>query len=373
MRSLRCGSGAWSDEERAVIWIVGSLLLALGIGLAVWAWPQLMTDLQERNVQPARDEFGRPERPVTLQNIDAVGPQTDERCAPAPWGEDQLALRAAFMDFLDAVDAAKTDDPGAWPDASRGQDALALARGRLDHAEAVVELASLGGVGGPAADGPCREALAHLRTARGQGAPADEVCAEFGRAIWIRSRERQHRYWRDGAMEAAKWANDALTALPRSTAGRVMAARAQVALGHLDVARHALIKLMGEHPDEPQILRSRSRWLRAHGDRRGAADSVLPLLDKLPDTLAVAERIRIGPMLVRERQFVDGRELYTALVERDPDEATFQVGLARCALETKKLDVADVAARKAVQQGAGQVARDLLREVLMRSGKTMDS
>jgi len=61
------------------------------------------------------------------------------------------------------------------------------------------------------------------------------------------------------------------------------------------------------------------------------------------------------------------------LVERDPDEATFQVGLARCALETKKLDVADVAARKAVQQGAGQVARDLLREVLMRSGKTMDS
>lgn len=355
-----------------MIWVLGAALVVGGVAMAVWFWPQLMADWQERKVVPPVDEFGRPERPVSLASLEAVGPKTDERCAPAPWGEDQQELRAAFMDFLDAVDVAETDDPQVWPDASRGGDALAAGRERLDHAEAVVELASLGGVGGPAADEPCREALRQLRTARGQGAPRDQVCAAIARAIWIRSRERQHRYWRDGALQVVRWANEGSTAVPRSRHARIMAIRGQVALGHLDPARHALISMMSEHPDDPEILRTRSRWLRAHGDRRGAADSVLSLLDKLPNTLATAERIRIGPMLVRERQFNDGRELYALLAEADPNEATFQVGLARCALETRKLEVADLAARRAVEQGAGQIARDLLREVMMRSGTSDD-
>lgn len=351
-----------------MIWVVGAILLVVGAGLAVWVWPTLMTDIQERKQTPSVDQFGRRERPVSLASLDAV-PQIDERCAPAPWDADDSAARESFMDFLDAVDAAQKDDPAAWPDASRGQDALRAGQDRLDFAEAVVELASLGGLGGPAADTPCREALRHLQIARGQGAPADVVLAEFARAVWIRSRANQHRYYRDAAQEVAKWAQEAITAVPRSKAGRIMAARAQVALGHLDPARHALIRMMGEHPDDPQILRTRSRWLRAHGDRRGSADAVVSLLDGMPEMLAMAERIRIGPMLVRERQFRDGLEVYQALAKHDPDEPTFQVGLARCALETRKLEVADLAARRAVEQGAGQVARDLLREVMMRSGR----
>ena len=353
-----------------MIWVLGALLIVAGSALALWVWPQLFTDWQESRETPALDAFGRKERPLSVRADDTAAPATDERCAPAPWGDDQQAHREALMDFLDAVDAADTDDPGAWPDADRGAAALAAAGALLDYAEAVAELAALGGLGGPAADGPCREALASLRTARSQGAPRDQVCAGFARALWIRSRERQHRHWRAGSMQVARWANEAVTAAPRSLAGRVMAARAQVALGHLDPARHVLIGMMSEHPGDPEILRTRSRWLRAHGDRRGAADAVVALLGDLPETLAMAERIRIGPMLVRERQFHDGREVYAALVDHDPQEATFQVGLARCALETRQLDIADVAARRAVEQGAGPVARDLLREVMMRSGRS---
>jgi len=352
-----------------MIWALGAALLVAGIGLAIWAWPTLITDLQERDAEPPKDAFGRPERPVDLRADEPVGPKLDDACAPVPWQESQQVLRASFMDFLDAAEAADTDDPGAWPDASKGQDALAAARERLDFAEGVVELAALGGVGGSAADSPCREALKLLRTARGQGAPRDAVCAGIARAIWIRSRERQHRTFRDGAMHVSTWANHALTADPRSVPGRVMSIRAAVALGHLDPARHALIKLMSEHPDEPEILRTRSRWLRAHGDRRGAADAVLGFIGKMSDGLAMAERIRIGPMLVRDRQFRDGLAIYRALAAHDPDEVTFQVGLARCALETRELEEADIAARRAVEGGAGQVARDLLREVMMRSGK----
>ncbi len=356
-----------------MIWVLGLLLLVAGVGLGVWFWPKLMTDLQERGKEPVRDAFGRPERPVSLAAIEAVGPSIDPRCAPVPWGEDQLALREGFMDFLDAVDAADTDDPGAWPDASKGQAELGAALELLDHAEAMAELAALGGAGGPATDAVARQALLHLRVARGQGAARDAVCAGFARAIWIRSREHEHRYWRDGALQVARWANEGTAAVPRSRPAQVMAIRAQIALGHLDRARFALIALMSEDPDDPEILRTRSRWLRANGDRRGAADSVLALLDQLPETLGVAERIRIGPMLVRERQFIDGRAVYEVLADRDPTEPTFQVGLARCALETRKLDMADIAARRAVDLGAGQVARDLLREVMMRSGRPDDA
>lgn len=147
-----------------------------------------------------------------------------------------------------------------------------------------------------------------------------------------------------------------------------MLARAQVGLGKLDQARAALIHLMGRHPDDPEVLRTRSRWLMAHGDAQGACRAVVDVIDSMPPGLAAAERLRIGPALMKTDRWREADEVYNELMKWDDSLAEVWSGHARCRLTRKDYEAAAAAARRSLEIEATARARETLRKAMVGLG-----
>ena len=297
------------------------------------------------------------------------GPQVAEACRPI-----ESALDAAEVEALDAfvkrIDGGLAgDDPAVWPDDDRSVRCLAEARAVMDEAEQVVERVAPRVEAGRVADELLLKAVDLLLEAEGH-CTGDAGCrAALGRAIWIRSRGKQHRYRRMGIVHVLRLANDALEREPGHKEADVMRARAQVALGSLDAARMTLIDLMGRHPDDPDIIRTRSRWLLAHDDPRGAAAAIVDVLPAMTPELGHAERLRLGPLLLTAGRTREAAEVYDALLAWRDDLPEVHAGRARCFLEARDYGQAEQAAKRSLELEPSKEARDLLRQAMISQGK----
>ena len=297
------------------------------------------------------------------------GPEVAEDCRPI-----ESALDAAEVEALDAfvkrVDAGLAgDDPAVWPDHEEGQRCLTEARALMDEAEQLVERLAPRLDAGRAAAEPLGEAVDLLLDAKEHWSSGAACRAALARAIWIRSRGKAHRYRRMGIVHVLRLANDALEREPNQKEAEVMRARAQVALGRLDAARMALIDLMSRHPDDPDIIRTRSRWLLAHDDPRGAAAAIADILPVMPEGIARAEGLRLGPLLLAVGRAREAAELYETLLAWRDDLAEIHTGRARCFLEARDYAQAELAAKRSIDLEATKEARDLLRQAMVAQGR----
>jgi tetratricopeptide (TPR) repeat protein len=362
------------------VWLLPLLLVLAGVVLAALSWPGLVDDLFRR--ARGRKEAGSE---LAAEFADDLGEYVSApaaaklRAAPSrdladdarpvePDTADRKRL-AALYEFLDRVDGAlDRDDPDVWPDAEAGAGDLADAAAILHRAELRAERAAPSGDGGHAAAALCDKAVDALSRAAQRGADGGAVRLALARAAWVRSRSKQHRYHREGVRAAMRMANEA-RALPVKPQGAdALVARCQVALGRLDPARTALVQLLGARPDDVDSLRTRSRWLYAHGDERGASDAVLDLLGQLPEALAMAERVRVAPMYERQGRWRTAEELWDALLAWDESMHEAWGGKARCRLEARDWQAAADAARRSIDIEANADARDTLRRAMVESG-----
>ena len=311
----------------------------------------------------AEEMFGG--RPV----LGDSGPEVAEECRPIESARDKVEVEAlhAFVSHVD--EGLVGDDPAVWPDNEEGLRCLSEARALMDEAEQTVERLAPRVDAGRAAEDKLREAADLLLEAKEHWTSGAACRAALARAIWIRSRGKQHRYRRMGIVTVLRLANDALEREPRHKEAEVMRARAQVALGRLDAARIALIDLMGRHPDDPDIIRTRSRWLLAHGDVRGAVGAVVDVLPKMPEGLGRAERLRMGPLLLAAGRAREATELYETLLAWREDLPEVHAGLARCRLEERDYAGAEEAAKRSLELESTTEARDLLRQAMVAQGK----
>ena len=277
---------------------------------------------------------------------------------------------AALYDFLDGLEAAlHLDDPDVWPDAEAGAKDLGDAEAILHRAELRAERAAPFVEGGHAAAALCAKAVEALARAAQRGADGGSVRLALARAAWIRSRGRKHRYHREGVRVAMRMVNEA-RALPERPAGaEQMVARCQVALGRLDPARVTLVKLLGADPDDLETLRSRSRWLYAHGDERGASDALGDVVDQLPEALAMAERVRVAPMFERQGRWRSAEEAWDTLLAWDESMHEAWAGKARARLDARDWPAAIDAARRSIAIEPTAEARDALRRAMVESGR----
>ncbi len=298
-----------------------------------------------------------------------AGPDVAEECRPIERARDAGEIDAlhAFVSHID--EGLEGDDPAVWPDDERGLRCLADARALMDEAEQIVERMAPRADAGRVAEEKLREAVDLLLEAKETWTSGAACRAALARAIWVRSRGKQHRYRRMGIVAVLRLANDALERDPHQKEAEVMRARAQVALGRLDAARMALIDLMSRHPEDPDILRTRSRWLLAHGDLRGAVAAVVDHLDRMPDGLARAERLRIGPMMLAAGRTQEATDLYERLLSWRDDLPEVHSGRARCYLDVRDYDGAEQAAKRSLELEATKEARDLLRQAMIAQGK----
>lgn len=194
----------------------------------------------------------------------------------------------------------------------------------------------------------------------------------LARAAWIRSRGRNHRYHREGARAAMRMANEARALPERPVGAEQMVARCQVALGRLDPARVSLVQLLGADPDDVETLRSRSRWLFAHGDERGAADAVGDVLERLPEALAMAERVRVAPMFEHQGRWRTAEETWDELLAWDESMHEAWAGKARARVQARDWQGAIDAARRSIDIEPTAEARDALRRAMVESGREGD-
>ena len=297
------------------------------------------------------------------------GPEVAEECRPIERARDAGEVEAlhAFVTHID--EGLQGDDPAVWPDNDEGLRCLSEARALMDEAEQTVERLAPRTDAGRAAEEKLLEAVDLLLEAKEHWTSGAACRAALARAIWIRSRGKQHRYRRMGIVTVLRLANDALERDPHQKEAQVMRARAQVALGRLDAARMALIDLMSRHPDDPDIIRTRSRWLLAHGDVRGAVSAIVDILRRTPDGLARAEQLRIGPLLLAVGRSKEATELYETLLDWRDDLPEVHAGRARCYLEVRDYDGAEQAAKRSLEIEATGEARDLLRQAMVAQGK----
>lgn len=301
--------------------------------------------------------------------VGEAGVTVQEECRPIETAHDRGEVEAldAFVRRLDLGLAG--DDPAVWPDDQRGIECLARARALMDEAEQVVERLATRSDAGRAAAALLDEATGQLLAAKEHWSSGAACRAALSRAVWIRSRGTGHRYRRMGLVAAMRLANEALERDPKQKEAEVMRARTQVALGKLGAARIALIELMARHPSDPDVIRTRSRWLWAHGDVRGACDAVLDVLPAMPVPLAAAERLRIGPGLLKAGRFREAAEVYGALLAWRADLPEVHAGLARCLLEARDLAGAERAAKRSLEIEPTAAARDVLRAALTGQGR----
>ncbi len=305
------------------------------------------------------------DQPLT---IDVDAPRTHEDCRPVESARDRAELEA-LHGFIRQIDVGlDEDDPTVWPDEDAGGTRLDEARALMDEAEQLVERLAPRTDGGVAAADTLHRAVDAMLEAKEHWSSGAECRAELARAVWIRSRARQHRYRKSGLAAVLRLANDALERDPHNRDAQIMRVRAQVGLGKLDAARFALIELMGRYPGNSDVLRTRSRWLWAHGDVQGACNAILDVVDRMPERLAVAERLRIGPGLLSQGRFNEAADVYDALLEWRDDLAELWTGRARCLLEARKYKDAADAARKSIELEGTAEARDVLKRAMVAIG-----
>ncbi len=356
------------------------LLVLAGVVLAVLSWPGLVDDLfararsrKQKGAELAAefaDDLGEYVSAPAAAKLRA-GPSkqlVDEARPIEPDTADRkrLAELYAFLDRLEQ--ATQEDDPDVWPDAASGAKDLADAAAILHRAELRAERSAAVGDGGHAAAALCEKAVDALSRAAQRGADEGAIRLALARAAWVRSRGREHRYHREGVRAAMRMANEARS-MPRPPAGaQQLVARCQVALGRLDAARTALVKLLGADGQDVETLRSRSRWLFAHGDERGASDAAADVLDRLPEALAMAERVRVAPMFERQGRWRTAEDLWDALLAWDESMQEAWAGKARARLEARDWQGAADAARRSIDIEPNAGARDALRRAMVESG-----
>lgn len=359
--------------------LVPILLVIAGIVLAFVSWPGLVDDLfqrararKEEGAELAADfaddlgDYVEAPRPARLR----AGPSkmlVDEARPVEPDTADRKRLAALYA-FLDRLDGAlEADDPEVWPDAAAAARELADAHAMLHRAEFHAERAAPAVEGGEAAAALCDKAVAALSRAAQRGADGGEVRLGLAWAAWVRSRARNHRFHREGIRAAMRMANEARAQQPKPHGAEQMVARCQVALGRLDPARVSLVQLLGRSPGDLETLRTRSRWLYAHGDERGASDAVADVLDQLPDALAMAERLRVAPMFERQGRWRTAEEHWEDLLDWDDVMHEALAGKARCRLEARDWQAAADLARRSIEVEPNVEAREVLRRAMVES------
>jgi tetratricopeptide (TPR) repeat protein len=361
-------------------YLLPAILVLAGVVLAVLSWPGLVDDLFRR-VRKNREEGEDLAADFADDLGDYVSAPSAARLRPGPSRDlvdearpvepdsaDRKRLAALYA-FLDGLDAAlDRDDPDVWPDDTKGAKDLADAAAILHRAELRAERSAPFIDGGHAAAMLCEKGVDALAKAGQRGADAGGVRLGLARAAWIRSRARKHRYHREGIRAAMRMANEARAQEPRPEGADGFVARCQVALGRLDPARVTLVKALGAKPDDPETLRTRSRWLFAHGDERGASDAVDDILDKLPDALAMAERVRVAPMFEHQGRWKTAEELWDALLGWDEAMHEAWAGKARCRLDGRDWQGAADAAKRSIELEPSAEARDALRRAMVESG-----
>lgn len=348
------------------------LFVIAGVAIAAFSAPVLVDWFKARQVAAhaeletvrlAEEVFA--DQPLTAE-VDAT--RVSEDCRPVESAKDREQLEA-LHGFIRQIDVGlDEDDPTVWPDNAAGVERLAEARALMDEAEQIVERLSPRTDGGVAAAPTLIRAVDAMLEAKEHWTSGAACRAALARAIWIRSRATQHRYRKPGLAAVLRLANEALERDPHNREAEIMRVRAQVGLGKLDTARYALIDLMSRYPGNPDVLRSRSRWLWAHGDVQGACNAILDVAERLPDPLAVAERLRIGPGLLSQGRFREASEVYDALLGWRDDVAEIWTGKARCLFEAKKHSEAAKAARKSIELEATAEAREVLRRAMVAGG-----
>jgi predicted Zn-dependent protease len=229
----------------------------------------------------------------------------------------------------------------------------------MDVAELIAELESPTAPGGRNAQGELVAAADLLVEARLRHAPREDIHAGMARILLIRSRARRFQHWREGLVAAARFANEAIVGQPGHVPSRVLLAAVQVGLGRLDAARHGLVALMSENPDDAEILRVRSRWLRAHGDVVAAADAVQRILPRLDEGKARIERLRLARMLIEMRRAREAEAPVRHLVTEFPERGELWFLLAEALLDAGKAKEAADAARRAIELHPTREAREL--------------
>ncbi|MCP4873506.1 MAG: tetratricopeptide repeat protein [Proteobacteria bacterium] len=350
------------------------LLVLAGVGLATLSFPVLYDWFQSRCkavegdqelIRLAEEIFA--DKPMSTETLAAISIMPDE-CRPIESAADKAELDA-LVAFVQTIETGLvSDDPGVWPDPDQGRANLAMARGLMDLAEQTAERTCDRADGGKATAEVLDEAVRLMLEAKEHWTSGAACRAELSRAVWIRSRGRQHRYRKAGLAAVLRLANSALEREPRNKEASVMRARAQVGLGKLDQARAALIHLMGRHSDDPEVLRTRSRWLMARGDLQGACRAVVDVLETMPEGLAAAERLRVGPALMRLDRCHQADEVYNDLMKWDDTLAEVWAGHARCRLTRKDYEAAAAAARRSLEIEVTAAARATLRKAMVGLG-----
>lgn len=354
--------------------ILGGVLLILAGLLIAWLAAGRPSRPRERQSGPG------PEAPATgggravpsatmtgaLRAIDM--PQVEEDAAAADFTDLDEKERDALRSLLKRIDdGLGRDDPNIWPDASRARALLDAAEQELDAAELEAEWGAGRSGGGIAAGARIEQVVRSVLTAHHHKASREEVLCALGRAVLCRARAKKDRHFREGAVAVVRFANEAITRKPGFGGARVLHVRSLVALGRLDTARHALVELMRERPDDVELLRVRSRWLRAHGDRIGAQDAVERYLDRLTGAVADLESLRLARWLTDARRYAEAAPMWERLVERHPDSAEAWLGRARALGTARQWESAEEAARKAVEILPDRDARELLGQIIGRS------
>jgi tetratricopeptide (TPR) repeat protein len=83
----------------------------------------------------------------------------------------------------------------------------------------------------------------------------------------------------------------------------------------------------------------------------------------------MAERLRVGPMLIQQGRARDAAEVYEELAKWRQDLPEVWAGGARCLLEQRRWQEAADSARKSIEIEGTAEARELLREAMVKLGK----
>ena len=346
---------------------IALVVLLLGVVLGAVTWPSVrrFVTSQLRN----RTQSAPPSPGGTGAWRLIPGPELSEEAAPLLWGDQDDGEREAVRALLARIEAGlERDDPRVWPEPARAAACLREAHERMDVAELIAELESPTLPGGRQAHGELVAAADLLIEARLRHAVTEEIHAALARLLLIRSRARRFQHWREGLVAAARFANEAIVSRPGHVPSRVLLAGVQVGLGRLDAARHGLVTLMSESPDDVEVLRVRSRWLRAHGDVVAAADAAQRIIPRLEEGKARIERLRAGRMLIEIHRAKEAEPLLRSLVAEFPERGELWFLLGRALLDGGRVAEATDAARKAVELHPTKEARELYGQAIGKAG-----
>lgn len=354
--------------------LAGLVLILAGILTAWWAMGRPLPTGWARsdgssvsNTNPGQPRVAA--GPTLTGGMRAIElPTVQDDAAPLEFTDLDEREREATRALIRRVETGlSTDDPNRWPDAARARAALDAASTELEQAEVSAELGAIRMGGGVSATARVETAVTALLAAAQHRGPREEVLTLLGRVILVRARARRDRHFREAVVAASRLAIEATSVKPGYAPAQVLHIRTLVAAGRLDTARHALVERMRERPDDVDLLRTRARWLVAHGDRVGAVDAIERYLDRLQGAAADVEAIRAARLLGEMRRHAEATPHWERLVERQPAASEAWAGLARSLAEARQWEAAERAARRAVEILPDRESRDLLARVMGRT------